>query len=499
MPSPENRRLIISTGIPGLDNVLGGGLTANRLYLVEGVPGSGKTTLGLQFLLEGVKQGERVQYFTLSETFEELEEVAASHGWTLDGMTVRELVRSEDTLNPDQQYTVFHPADVELNETTSAILAEIERVKPTRVVFDSLSELRMLAGSALRYRRQILALKQFFVGRKCSVMMLDDMVSSERDLQVQSIAHGVFLLEQLHPEYGAQRRRLRAVKYRGVHFRGGYHDYSIVHGGLAVFPRLVAAEHRQDGELTCLSSGMKALDSLLGGGIERGTSTMIVGPPGTGKSTMAAQFAVAAAERGEKAAMFIFDESRNTLFSRTKGLQIDLLGQVQAGRITVQQVDPAELSPGEFSFAVCEAVEKQGASIVILDSLNGYLAAMPSEQYLVIQLHEMLAYLGQSRVATIMIGAQQGVIGANMRVPVDTSYLADAILMVRYFEDRGEIRQAISVIKKRGGEHERTIREFSLKAGRMHIGEPLHGFRGVLSGVPTYVGVADALEKVNTE
>lgn len=486
--SPEQKRPLVATGIEGLDNVLSGGLRPNRLYLIEGVPGSGKTTLSLQFLLEGARLGEAVLYITLSETREELNEVAESHGWSLDGITVRELVPSESALHPEEQYTMFHPADVELSETTKTILSDVESIQPTRVVFDSMSEFRLLAGNPLRYRRQILALKQFFSGRQCTVMLLDDLTSNDRDLQVQSIAHGVVLLEQLNPEYGTERRRLRVVKFRGVKFRGGYHDYTIVRGGLEVFPRLVASEHRQDKPLTRLSSGLARLDSLLGGGIEQGTSTIIVGPPGTGKSTLAAQFAAAAAARGEHAALFIFDESRNTLLSRAAGLGIDLSEHLENGRITVQQVDPAELAPGEFVHAVRRAVEKQQAAIVVIDSLNGYLAAMPSERYLVVQLHELLTYLGQCGVATIMVGAHQGLIGTQMSAPVDASYLADAILLLRYFEDRGLICEAISVIKKRGGEHERNIREFSLSNGRVEVGEPLDGFRGVLSGIPTLEG-----------
>jgi circadian clock protein KaiC len=494
--SPQHEKnAFISTGVEGLDDVLGGGLRPNRLYLMEGAPGSGKTTLSLQFLREGAQRGEAVLYVTLSETMEELQEVADSHRWSLENITVRELVPSESSLQPEEQYTMFHPADVELSETTKTILADVERVKPARIVFDSLSELRLLAGSPLRYRRQILALKQFFAGRKCTVMLLDDLTTTERDLQVQSIAHGVVLLEQVNPEYGAERRRLRVIKYRGVKFRGGYHDFNILRGGLQVFPRLVAAEHRQTRPLSQLSSSLPPLDTLLGGGIEQGTSTMIVGPPGTGKSTIAAQFAAAAASRGEHTAFFIFDESRSTLISRAAGLGIPLEEHIEAGRISVQQVDPAELSPGEFVDAVCKAVEQQHAKIVIIDSLNGYLAAMPNERFLVIQLHELLSYLGQSGVATLLIGAHQGLIGMQMHGPVDASYLADAVLLLRYFEDRGSIRQAISVVKKRGGEHERTIREFSLQKEGIQIGEPLKGFRGILTGVPTLEGQTGGLAR----
>jgi circadian clock protein KaiC len=491
---PAERKSLATTGIDGLDDVLAGGFRPNRLYLIEGVPGSGKTTLSLQFLKEGVRLGESVLYVTLSETEDELREVADSHGWSLDGITIRELVPSESTLHPEEQYTMFHPADVELSETTKTILDDVERIKPARVVFDSLSELRLLAGNPLRYRRQILALKQFFAGRNCTVMLLDDLTSTDRDLQVQSIAHGVVLLEQLNPEYGAERRRLRVVKFRGVKFRGGYHDYTILRGGLEVFPRLVAAEHRQTNKPERLSSDLQPLDRLLGGGIEKGSSTLIVGPPGTGKSTLAAQFAAAAAKRGQHAALFIFDESQNTLISRAAGLGINLAEHVESGQITIQQVDPAELSPGEFAHAIRRAVEKK-AEIVVIDSLNGYLAAMPEERFLVIQLHELLSYLGQCGVATLMVGAHQGLIGMQMNAPVDASYLADAILLLRYFEDRGEIRQAISVIKKRGGEHERTIREFRLSQGQIHVGEPLNSFRGVLTGVPTLEGHIGATAK----
>lgn len=477
---------LAATGIAGLDEVLGGGFTSHRLYLVEGVPGSGKTTLAMQFLLEGARRGESVLYVTLSETEEELRAVADSHGWSLAGIMLHELVPSEENLLPDEQYTMFHPSEVELGEATKSILSVVDQAKPSRIVFDSLSELRLLAGNALRYRRQILALKQFLRGRRCTVLLLDDMTSTNHDLQVQSIAHGVVLLEQLSPEYGGDRRRLRVLKYRGHEFVGGYHDYKIEHGGLTVFPRLVAAHHKRAPGREKLASGIKELDSLLGGGVERGSSTLFVGGAGTGKSSLVAQFVYAAAERGQKSTLFIFDESIDTLFTRSAALGCDLGKHIDSGVVQIKQVDPAELSPGEFGYEIREAVERHGASIVVIDSLNGYLNAMPEERFLIIQLHELLTYLGQSGVATLMVGAHQGLIGANMVTPVDASYLADAVVLLRYFEAQGAVRQAISVIKKRGSTHERTIREFRMTAGGICVGEPLRNFRGILTGVPIF-------------
>jgi circadian clock protein KaiC len=475
---------VSATGIAGLDDILSGGLTPFRLYLIEGVPGAGKTTLAMQFLLEGARQGDRGLYVTLSETEEELRAMARSHHWSLDGVTIRELVPPEESLQPTEQYTMFHPAEVELSETMRTILADVERLKPTRVVFDSLSELRLLAGDPLRYRRQLLALKQFFRGRHCTVLMLDDLTSSDRDLQVQSIAHGVLLLEQLVPEYGADRRRLRVVKHRGRRYRGGFHDYSILQGGITVYPRLVAAEHRADLNEQKFSSGVDALDDLLGGGLERGTSTLILGAAGTGKSTLAAQFVSAAAARGQRCALFIFDESKNTLLSRADGLDIALRQHVENDMVRIRQVDPAELTPGELSWNIRREVEERQAKVIVLDSLNGYLNAMPGERFLTIQLHELLMFLGEKGVATLLIGAHQGIIGTQMLTPVDASYLADAVILLRYFEARAEVRQAISVMKKRGGRHERSIRDFALGPGGIRIGPPLKDFRGVLSGMP---------------
>ncbi|HZX92103.1 MAG TPA: ATPase domain-containing protein [Rudaea sp.] len=482
---------LMSTGVAGLDDVLGGGLTPGRLYLIEGTPGAGKTTIALQFLIEGAANGESVLYVTLSETETELKGVAVSHGWSLDGIHMREMLPSQESLQPDEQYTMFHPSEVELSETTHKILIDVEKLKPTRVVFDSLSELRLLAGNSLRYRRQILALKQFFAGRDCSVLMLDDMTSTQHDLQVQSIAHAVLRLEQLNSDYGSARRRLMVVKYRGRDFRGGFHDYKIVRGGLVVFPRLVAAEHAGDETREKLASGIDALDELLGGGLEKGTSTLFVGAPGTGKSSVAVQFALAAAGRGECAALFIFDESIKTLLTRCAGMGMNLKPHIDAGRISVRQVDPAELSPGELVHDIRTAVTENKAKVVVIDSLNGYLNAMPNEQFLIIQLHELLTFLGQSGVATLLIGAQHGLIGMQMQTPVDASYLADAVVVLRYFEAGGMVRQAISVLKKRGGAHERSIRDFSLSNAGIHVGQPLKQFRGILTGVPVALDERD--------
>jgi circadian clock protein KaiC len=478
---------LVATGIPGFDDIVGGGLTPNRLYLVEGDPGSGKTTLALRFMLEGVKRGERVLYVTLSETRHELEGVARSHGWTLDGIHVHDLLPSQENLLPDAHTRMFHPSEVELSDTTRAILEEIEKRRPTRVVFDSLSELRMLAQNPLRYRRQILALKQFFVGRDCTVLLLDDRTAEVNDLQLHSLAHGVISMEHLAQHYGAERRRMRVLKMRGKSFRGGWHDFMIRSGGLDVFPRLVAAEHHSEFPEDPLKSGNASIDLLLGGGMTRGTSCLLMGPAGAGKSSIATQYAVAAAARGEHAAMFVFDENRATLFRRAAGLGMDLKGHYERGRIRIQQVDPAELSPGELAHVIRRTVNQHKSRVLVIDSLNGYLNAMPEERFLQIHLHELLTYLAQQGVVTFLVVAQHGLIGSHMQTPVDASYIADTVLVLRFFEVQGKLRRAVSVLKKRTGGHEDTLREYRLTPNGIWVGEPLTQFHGVLAGVPQIV------------
>jgi len=475
---------MLSTGIPGLDTVLGGGLARNRTYLIEGEPGSGKTTTSMQFLLEGVRNGESVLYITLAENLSELQRIAESHGWDISGVQVHEVLPPESLLEADSHYTMFHPSEVELLDMLKLILSAVERLKPTRVVLDSLSELQLLADSPLRYRRQVLALKQFFAKRDCTVILLDDRTASQGDLQVRSIAHGVIQLNHTVKDYGMERRRLRVVKYRGHHFMGGLHDYVLVRGGLEVYPRLIALETRSINVRRQLSTGLPKLDTLMGGGVEEGTSTLILGPPGTGKSSLSTQFVVAANQRGEKAAMFLFEESASNLLLRSDGLQMDLRASIDNGLLTIQQIDPAELTPGQFSAAIVAAVSR-GVNVVVIDSLNGYLQAVPDERFLTTYLHEILTYLSQHNVATILVGVQQGMLGGSMSSAMDASYLADNVLMLRYYEFDGEVRQAVSVFKKRGSAHERTIRAFSISAHGICVGDVLRGYRGILTGVPS--------------
>lgn len=481
-------------GIAGLDDVVGGGLERSRTFLVEGSPGTGKTTIALQFLVTGAAAGERCLYVTLSETEDELRSSAASHSLSLDGIEIYELIPPENLLDEDQQQSLLYSSDLELGETTKRIFEAFERVKPDRVVLDSLSEIRLLAQSSLRYRRQILALKHYFAGSGATVMMLDDLTTDVNDKTVHSVAHGVIRLEELAPEYGAERRRLRVIKYRGRRFRGGYHDFAIHTGGVRVFPRLVSAEHKSDFDVQVLSTDSDELNALLGGGIDRGSSLLVLGPAGTGKSLLVLTFIKTAVERGEKAAMFIFDEERELLIRRARGLGIDLQAMVDAGSLVLEQVDAAELTPGEFSERVRVCVETHGARTVAIDSLNGYQAAMPGEHALVLHMHELLQYLNRQGATTFLTVAQHGLVG-DMKSPVDLTYLADTVVLLRYFEALGRVRRAISVIKKRTGMHEHSIREYQIGGRGVTLGKPLDNLQGVLRGVPTIIGDIELLKR----
>ncbi len=478
----------VKTGIVGLDDVLRGGFPPRRLYLVQGEPGSGKTTLALQFLLEGARAGESVLYISLSETREEIEEVANSHGWSLDGLEIVELSAIDEQLSAESQNTLFHTAEVELTETTKLLLDAVDRVKPTRLAFDSLSELRLLSQSALRYRRQILSFKQYLAGRNCTTILLDDTSTAGSDSHVQSLAHGVISLDQTAPDYGAERRRFLVKKIRGTTYRGGYHDFIIETGGLVLYPRLVAAEHHRSFASENVSSGVKGIDSLLGGGLSRGSSSLFMGPPGSGKSTLALHFILAAAARGERSQIYSFDESLETMRARADGLKMGLSELLGDGTIGATQIDPAELSPGQLNSLVRHAVEEEGAKFILIDSLNGYLQSMSDNRALSLQLHELLTYLNQQGVVTILVLAQHGLIG-HMQTPVDITYLADTVVMLRYFEAEGSVHKALSVVKKRTGSHEGTIRELKIADTGIAVGPPLTGFRGVLSGTPEILKV----------
>jgi circadian clock protein KaiC len=483
----------LPTGVEGLDQIFAGGYAPNRLHLIEGQPGAGKTTLAMQFLLDGVRRGERCLYISLTESKAELVHSAANHGWSLDGIHLCELVPPELSLDRAKDQSVVYASDLELGETVRMVLDEVKRFTPNRVVFDSMAEIRLLSQGALRYRRQVMALKHFFARNNCTVLLLDDMTEELDDSNLHSIAHSVVRLEHLAIEYGAERRRLRIFKVRGRKFRGGYHDYLIRKGGLCVFPRLVAHEHQQvEVDVAPVRSGVPELDALVGGGIDRGTTTLMIGPSGSGKSSLALRYAVSSLERGEKALLVSFDETRHVLLRRAAGIGMDLSKHLASGALVIQQVDPAELSPGELSGLIREHVEERGAKTVLLDSLNGYQHAMPQENHLALQMHELLTYLNQKGVLTILVLAQHGMVG-QMQTPVDLTYISDTVLMLRFFEASGEIRRAVSVIKKRTGGHERAIREFRIDSGGVRVGPPLEQFQGVLTGVPSFLGSSSTL------
>ncbi|APQ14207.1 circadian clock protein KaiC [Pseudomonas oryzihabitans] len=492
MKSPSQS--IIATGNPGLDGVLRGGLPKDRLYLLEGTPGSGKTTLGLQFLFEGVRQGESVLYITLSETSEELQSVAESHGWSLEGVHLFELSAADAVLGGAQEQTILHPWESELGDTIELIQARVDEIKPSRLVFDSLSEMRLLAQDPLRYRRQVLALKHFFTGRGLTVLLVDDLTTSsgERDNHLHSLCHGVLTLERLTLDFGAARRRLQVQKLRGVDFIAGYHDFTIRRGGLEVYPRMIAAGRHQDFADEPVPSEIPDLDALLHGGPLRGTSTLISGPAGTGKTTLALQYVMAACARGERCAVYEFDERIGTLLKRAESMGMPLPRYIEEGLLVVHQIAPAELSPGEFAWRVRRDVEEHDCRMLVLDSLNGYLAAMPQEQQLILQMHELLSYLSQSGVVTFLINPQHGLVG-SMTSSLDISYIADTVVLIRFFEAHGRLRKAISILKHRGGGHEDAIRELRIDTRGIRVGQPLVDFRGVLTGTPEYFGATQPL------
>jgi circadian clock protein KaiC len=471
---------------------LNGGLPSNHIYLLDGAPGTGKTTLAMQFLLEGVKQGENGLYVTLSESKDELVGVAASHGWSLDGIDVFELANNT-AQSMEEGYTIFHPAEVELQQTVDSVLEVVKKINPKRVVFDSLSEMRLLAREPLRFRRQILAIKQFFMGRESTVLLLDDKTAPEGDLQLHSLAHGVLLLEHVALEYGSERRRLQVTKVRGARFRGGYHDFRITTGGLEVYPRILHDTPRVDVSENTLLSGSARFDELLGGGLTCGTSMLITGAAGTGKSVLCTQYAHAAVKRNDKVLFYLFDERMSTFRLRTRMLGLGIEDAIENGNLMIQQIEPTDLSPGEFASQVVTAVEREKISLVIIDSINGYLQSMPEERLLPIQVHELLSFLSNNGVTSIMTLVQHGIFGNPVDEAAEVSYLADTVILMRYFEVRGSVRQAVSVVKRRSGNHERTIRECKVGQGGLTVGEPLRDFHGVLTGVPSYTGLAEPL------
>jgi circadian clock protein KaiC len=492
--SPER----VSSGIVGLDDILGGGFPKDHMYLVEGDAGAGKTTLGLQYLLDGKRRGEKVLWITMSETERELQEAAASHGWSLEGLDICNLAVSEESLQADSQYTFFSPADVELNDTTKSVLRAIDTVRPTRVVFDPFSDIRLLARDPLRYRRQVLALREYFTGKGCTVLLMQESGRGQPgDLQAEALVHGYLTLQQDSPEYGGQRRRLRVHKMRGIPFRDGYHDFSIITGGLEVYPRLVAAEHFDNRPEEIVSSGLASIDALLGGGVERGSSVLLLGPAGVGKSTLMAQYASASVQRDEDAIIYLFDETTRAFVARGEGLGISVRRYLESGKLKIRHIESAEFSPGEFTHMVRRDVEEDGARLIAIDSLSGYLSAMPEDRFLTTHLHELLTFLSYKNVLSLVTLGQHGILGENLQSPVDISHLADTVLMLRYFEAFGAVKRALSVVKKRSGPHEVFIREMTIGPIGIHVGEPLREFQGVLSGRPEYVGEVSDLRRQN--
>ncbi|MPW07418.1 circadian clock protein KaiC [Paraburkholderia sp. CNPSo 3155] len=485
----------LSSGIEGIDDILGGGLTPNRMYLVEGAPGTGKTTLALQFLLKGLDEGQTGLYVTLSETRAELLAIGASHGWDLSRFKILEQL-PEEGLEPQYEQTVLHPAEVELGESVRNVIEHVDELKPARVVLDSLSELRLLAENPLRYRRQILALKHHFSTRACTVLLLDDTSATASGIQLHSIVHGVISLDNIAHDYGGNRRRLRIAKMRGIKFREGYHDFTLNTGGLRVYPRLVAAEHHSEFGTSPMSTGTPGFDALLGGGLVPGTNSLIIGPSGVGKTTTVVSCLLAALERGERCAYYVFDETLSTLVSRCASLGMDLAPHVDSGLLTLRQIDPAEISPGELSSDVRNAVENEGVRYVAVDSLNAYLQAMPGERFLLLHMHELLGYLNQQGVVTMLVLGQHGIIG-EVQTEVDISYLSDVVVLFRYFEHHGEVLTAVTAVKSRANDHERTIRQFRLGTQGVEVGEALRDFEGVLSGLPSYRGSTAMLGATN--
>jgi circadian clock protein KaiC len=473
----------IETGVSGLDDILSGGFPVGQMYLIEGDPGTGKTTLAMQFILAGVDRGGKSLYITLSESRDELESSARSHGWNPKDLPIAEFVPAEASLHPEEQYTIFRPSEIELSETIQKLTKLIDGSKPDRVVIDSLSELRLLAADPMRYRRQLLALKHFFAGRDCTVLLLDDRTAEGSDTQLQSIAHGVLRLEKMHRSYGVTRRQIEVVKLRGSSFREGFHDYNILRGGLRVYPRLVAQEHLDPFAGDRISSNLPSLDQMFGGGINRGSSTLLIGPSGCGKSTLSMVYAVAAAQRGDRAIVYVFDEVLRTAQDRLESIGMPVRAEIARGTLRMVQVDPATLSPGEFATQILRDVETNDTRVVVIDSLNGYLTSMPGEKDLNVHLHELISYLNQKGVATFLIYTQHGLIGA-MQTEVDISYLSDTVVLLRYFEAAGSLRKLVAVVKQRLGHHEDTLRELKITTAGVQIGEPLTSFRGVMTGVP---------------